>query len=271
MLHRLGFMYDNDGLKLSKADALDVCLKAFENGVFFYMGKKLYANPRKAYMEHFKYFKNHIVKPFDKSVVDYYNAVMDYALMFKHLQPPYTKSTQTFFDAKWNQRNELSDETIREAIYDGLPETYREHIETWYDTDYLEMDETEFLNCLNVYETIDRSKRKNLKAKEANKVEATRKNEEGSREKKRSQGKGKGNPSKRQKRFCAYCKEHDTGKYWTHNTEDCSFKKKAETGKGKKEANAVEEVLAQVKIQAKMIEDLEKKLKNLDGDDMSTN
>ena len=33
----------------------------------------------------------------------------------------------------------------------------------------------------------------------------------------------------------------------------------------------MEEVLAQVKIQAKMIEQLEKKLKNLDDDDMSTN
>ena len=115
------------------------------------------------------------------------------------------------------------------------------------------------------------SNRKKLKLKEALKTEAPRKSDEGNREKKRPNGKGKANPSKRQKRFCAYCKEHDTGKYWTHNTEDCSFKKKAETGKGKKEANAVEEVLAQVKIQAKMIEDLEKKLKNLDGDDMSTN
>ena len=33
----------------------------------------------------------------------------------------------------------------------------------------------------------------------------------------------------------------------------------------------MEEVLAQVKIQAKIIEQLEKKLKNLDDDDMSTN
>ena len=133
------------------------------------------------------------------------------------------------------------------------------------------MDETDFITCLTNYEIIDKSNRKKLKFKEALKTEAPRKTEEGSREKKRSHGKGKGNPSKRQKRFCAYCKEHDTGKYWTHNTEDCSFKKLAETGKGKKEANAVEEVLAQVKIQAKMIEQLEKKLKNLDGDDMSTN
>ena len=271
MLHRLGYMYDNDGLKLSKADALDVCLKAFENGVFFYMGKKLYANPRKAYIEHLKYFKNHIVKPFDESVVNYYNAMMEYAMIFKHLQPPYTKSTPSFFEAKWQWRNELSAASIRDAIHDGLPEAYREHIETCYDTDYLEMDDTEFLNALSAYETIDKSKRKNLKMKEANKVETTRKSEEGTREKKRSNGKGRGNPSKRQKRFCAYCKENDTGKYWTHNTEDCSFKKNAYTGKGKKEANVMEEVLAQVKNQARMIEQLEKKLKNLDDDDMSTN
>ena len=137
-------------------------------------------------MDHVKYCKNHIVKPFDESVVGYCNAMMEYAMIFQHLQPPYTKSTQTFFEAKWHQRNALSDDYVREAIYNGLPEAYRKHIETCYDTDYLEMDETEFLNCLNAYKTIDHSKKKNLKVKEANKVEATRKNEEGSREKKRS-------------------------------------------------------------------------------------
>ena len=47
MLHRLGYIYDEDGLKMSKASALEVCLQAFENGVFFYMDKKLYANPIK--------------------------------------------------------------------------------------------------------------------------------------------------------------------------------------------------------------------------------
>ena len=44
---------------------------------------------------------------------------------------------------------------------------------------------------------------------------------------------------------------------WTQNTEDYSFKKKAEPGKGNKEANAMDEVLVQVKIQEKMIEELE--------------
>ena len=36
------------------------------------MGKKLNAIPRKAYKEYAKYFKNHIVKPFGESVVDFY-------------------------------------------------------------------------------------------------------------------------------------------------------------------------------------------------------
>ena len=271
MLHRLGYMYNHDGAKQSKAGALEDCLSELEDGVFFYMGKKLYSNPRKAYKEQVKYYKNYIIKPFDEPAVDFYNAMMEFSMMFQYLQPPYTKSAQSFFEAKWTQRKELSKDEIREAIYDGLPEAYREHIETCYDQDYIDMDETDFITCLTNYEIIDKSNRKKLKFKEALKTEAPRKTEEGSKEKKRFHGKGKGNPSKRQKRFCAYCKEHDTGKYWTHNTEDCSFQKKAGTGKGKREANAVEEVLAQVKIQAKMIEDLEKKLKNLDGDDMSTN
>ena len=67
-------------------------------------------------MDHVKYFKNHIEKPFDESVVDYYNAMMEYAMIFKHLQLPYIKSTQTFFKAKWHQRNELSDDYVREAV-----------------------------------------------------------------------------------------------------------------------------------------------------------
>ena len=92
---------------------------------------------------------------------------------------------------------------------------------------YLDMDEKNFLNCLTAYETIDRSKRKSLKMKEAHKAEVPSKNDESSRDKKCSNGKSYGRPSKRQKRFCSYCKEYDAGKYWTHNTEDCSFKKKA--------------------------------------------
>ena len=57
------------------------------------MGKKLYANPRKAYIEHKKYFTNCIIKPFDKSAMNFYNKMMDYLLIFKRLQPLYTKST----------------------------------------------------------------------------------------------------------------------------------------------------------------------------------
>ena len=62
--------------------------------------------------------------------MDFYNAMMDYSMMFKYMQPPYTRSVQSFFEAKWTQRKELSNDKVREAIYDGLPEAYRKHIET---------------------------------------------------------------------------------------------------------------------------------------------
>ena len=145
-------------------------------------------------------------------------AMMDYSLMFKYLQTPYTKNAQSFFEMKLIQRKKLSDEAVHKVIYDGLSEAYREHIETCYDQDYLDMDETDFY-----YETIDRLRRKSLKMKEAQKVEASCKSDEG--RKKRSYGKGKENPSKRQKMLCSYCKEHGTRKYWIHNTEHFIFKR----------------------------------------------
>ena len=99
MLHRLGCMYDHDGLKLFKMDALEEDLNELENGVFLHEQEAL-CQPRKAYIEHVKHFKNHLIKPFDESAMDFYNAMMDYSMMFKYMQPPYTRSVQSFFEAK---------------------------------------------------------------------------------------------------------------------------------------------------------------------------
>ena len=58
-LYKLHYMYDEDRLKQSKKDALEECLNSSK--IFFYMDKKLSAYPRKAYIEHKKYFKNQII------------------------------------------------------------------------------------------------------------------------------------------------------------------------------------------------------------------
>ena len=63
-----------------------------------------------------------------------------------------------------------------------------------------------------------------------------------------------GNPKNqttfRTKKFCQHCKDSN-GKYWTHNTEDCYFKKPARESNAikalKKEFNKLKDVLKNLK------------------------
>ena len=74
--------------------------------------------------------------------------LMDNLLMFEHLQPPCTKSAKNFLAAEWTERKELSDDNIREAVYERLPEAYREKTKICFDRDHLDMNEKDFLNCI---------------------------------------------------------------------------------------------------------------------------
>ena len=103
------------------------------------------------------------------------------------------------------------------------------------------MNDQEFLDAMMSYERLDQARRlKKEQEKERKKVLLQRltkkENKEG--ERKRPYAKISGNTkqsSPKSRKFCQYCKDND-GKWWTHNTKDCYFKKP------RKETNAIKAV-----------------------------
>ena len=199
----------------------------------------------------------------------------EYATSFAYLQPPSRKNCSKAADALWDKRTLLEEEEIREAIFDSLPKSYRDYINTTYDQDYQSMDEIEFLEAMTAYEVIDDGIKKEKSAararqKEANKQEAKQRNTE-RKAGKRSDSSGRKdnhNQSKRPKRHCTHCENAGRDKYWTHNTEDCGFLKRENGGDAKKkESNTLEELLAVTKAQTAEISKLKKKLSSYTGSD----
>ena len=86
-------------------------------------------------------------------------------------------------------------------------------------------------------------------------------NKEG--EKKRPYAKMSGDTrqsSPNDRKFCQHCKDSD-GKWWTHNTDECYFKKP------RKEANAIEAVHKEIDDLKGLIKSLKKKVDSDDDDE----
>ena len=72
---------------------------------------------------------------------------------------------------------------------------------------------------------------------------------------------------------CDYCEKHKKGKHWTHNTDDCGHKKKAEgtsTGRPKEnhmQETSMQEMLSIMQEQTKANTDLEKALLKMKQDE----
>ena len=135
------------------------------------------------------------------------------------------------------------------------------------------MSEDEFVKNMQTYEQLDinerwkstrnKLKRKEKQAKEqAAKAETTNesrwtKKAKGPDSKVRWGSRTTNSPARtgpRPKKFCQHCKESG-GQFWTHNTEDCYFKKLAAkpAAKASKEANMLEEMKKEIKSFKKII------------------
>ena len=273
-LQGMGYLLDSDeNTDETYEEAKEQCFQDFEQYVYWYMGQKLFKGHRSTYTDHKKYFMNFLSKPYDESIVDFNNKMREYATSFAYLQPPSRKNCSNAADALWEKRKLLEEEEIREAIFDALPKSYRDYINTTYDQDYQSMEEIEFLEAMTAYEVIDDGIKKEKSAararqKEANKQEAKKRDTE-RKAAKRSDSSSKRdnrNQSKRPKRHCSHCEKAGRDKYWTHNTEDCGFLKRESAGEAKKkESNTLEELLAATKAQAAEISKLKKKLSSYTG------
>ena len=134
------------------------------------------------------------------------------------------------------------------------------------------MDDNEFLDAMCSYKYLDNTQRLRQAHKEKKRKEWTFKKNSNPKEgdlesqgrpkrpwARASTGDNSNQSTLRNKKFCQYCKDNK-GKYWTHNTADCYFKKPA------KESNALEAVHKELDKVKNLIKNL-KKGSDSDSDD----
>ena len=126
------------------------------------------------------------------------------------------------------------------------------------------MTDNKFLNAMIAYKHFDNTQRfkQSQREKKRKREDFAKKSASPKEDDSVSHKRGKrpparaafGNPKNqttfRTKKFCQHCKDSN-GKYWTHNTEDCYFKKPARESNAikalKKEFNKLKDVLKNLK------------------------
>ena len=243
----------------------------YENAIMFFCGQKLWKDSRNTFREHKKYYQNQIRKPFGMSIVDFNDRMREYGDTLRFLQPSSRKGSKRAADADWNALTSITEEDIRTATFDALPSEYKAHIEGQYEVDFRDMDEIEFLDAMLSYETIDMARRakankeKEKKKDSSSKKTNTRKRGDDADDPRgpkfpysRNSGyRGNSTPGGRVKKFCQYCKDNG-GKHWTHNTDECFLKNKA--NKAKKESNAIEDLHKELNEMKNLVKGLKKKM-----------
>ena len=203
------------------------------------------------------------------SIVDYNDRMREYGDTLRYLQPSSRKGSKKSADADWAALESITEEDIRTATYDALPKDYKTHIDGQFEVYFRDMDEIEFLEAMLSFETIDKGRRA-LREKDKERKKQTSKKSR----KRGTDSEDAGTKAKRPvytgirpgrgkvKKFCQNCKDSN-GKYWTHDTDECFVKDKAD--KAKKEANAMDAMQKQMSEMSDLVKGLKKKLES-DGD-----
>ena len=272
-LTRLGYANkDCDTVELKSA--FTTAVNRYERAIEYHMGKQLWKKHQHAFRLHKKYFCNHLRKPFSMSIIDFTNRMKEYGELLRHLPAPSARRCTNSNGARWDEVS-LTDREIRCAIYDALPPDYQIYLRSNTIQDWQESNDQEFLDALMNCKRIDQSKRlRREQEKERKKLISQRfirredirrpgrmPNKEG--EKKRPYAKMSGNTrqsSPNNRKFCQHCKDSD-GKWWTHNTDECYFKKP------RKEVNAIEAVHKEIDDLKGLIKSLKKKVDSDDDDE----
>jgi hypothetical protein len=211
----------------------------YERGIFYYCSQMAWKDSTMAYRNHHKYFTNSIVKPFNMSVDDYVTRMNEYAELLLYLPPPSRKGSKSS-DADWDTLKPLRDADIRAAIYDGLPEPYKNHVSNKYKEDWINMEEANFLDALRAYEKTDQNKRRDA---EASKEKEKKRRADAPKSKGKRTSDDDVNPrstkcyrncdgyrgKSRDREPCSYCSRQTDWKKdraHTHTTDSCFFKDK---------------------------------------------
>ena len=92
-------------------------------------------------------------------IVKFNDRMREYGDMLKFFQPSSRKVHKKSVNADWLALESVTDEEICTATYDELPKDYRTHIDGQYEVDFRDMDETDFLEAMLNYETIEKARR----------------------------------------------------------------------------------------------------------------
>ena len=97
------------------------------------------------------------------AIVNFNDRMREYGDTLKYLQPPSRKGSKRSSKAQWDALLSITEEDIRTATFDALPEEYRTHITGQFEENFRSMDDIEFLEAMLSHETIDKARRaKNL-------------------------------------------------------------------------------------------------------------
>ena len=252
-------------------EAYEMAVADYEKAILYFCGQKLWKNHRSTFREHLRYYQNTITKPFNMPIVDFNDRMREYGDILRHLQPPAKKGNKKSADANWDALTSITEEDVRTATFDALPEPYKTHIEGNYESDFRDMDEIDFLEAMISFETLDQARLSKLKKEKeqkkktaaASKKQAGKRKTEDNDEPRKSHKRAYGKASyRKQKKYCSHCKEHG-GKYWTHDTEECFLKNKG------KESNAIEDMqkdISEMRNLIKGLKDQKKKAVHSDSD-----
>ena len=159
ILKKLGYVtsvnIDNDEINLANEEAA----MDYEKSIMYYLGMKLWNNHRTAFRENKKYYCNHLRKPFNISITNFYHCMREYGDMLHYLPPPTQKGCKKSTKADWEALVSINEEVILTLTFDALPLDYRRHIKSNYKLDFLDMEEVDFVNSMLSFKLMDNTQR----------------------------------------------------------------------------------------------------------------
>ena len=211
----------------------------YEKGIFFYCNQMAWTDSTMAHRNHYKYYTNSIVKPFNMNVDDYVTRMNKYSELLTYLPPPSRKGSKSG-DAECDALKPLKESSLCAAIYDGLPAPYQNHVANNYEEDWRDMEEADFLDALRAYEKTDQNKRKDAEASKEkekkrradapkSKGKRTSDDDVNPRSTKRYRDRDGYRGKARDREPCSYCSRQTDwkkDKAHTHTTDSCYFKDK---------------------------------------------
>ena len=88
-------------------------------------------------------------------IINSHKRMREYGDALHYLSPPSRKGCKNSADADWKALMSINKEESRAATYDALPRDYRCHIKSQYELDFMDMEETDFVDVMLTYELMD--------------------------------------------------------------------------------------------------------------------